>query len=221
MYFSNSICLVLIWNKEHMMSNLFLQPSRSLNRRLLLGGIDRTFSVGQWHLSIDGEVGWESIRGIWAVTGGGDVPLIVFLTPHWINTEISSLKNLILLSFLKDRGKYLQNTQQYRWVHLMWPGFMKLCSQTTATSLNSYVFDSSPEGNLTLPWQYDYNMSWPGVKGLPSMWNYYNISSYWFYINESFPLSFCLGTLVTTVCFLQNNNALFKIQDSILLSVYL
>lgn len=60
-------------------------------KRLLLGGIDRTFSAGQWHLSLAGCAGWDSMRGRWAVTMGGEVPLMVVLASHWINTKISQI----------------------------------------------------------------------------------------------------------------------------------
>lgn len=76
---------------ECMVAFQLQSPSQLLTWRPLLGGIDRTFSAGQWHLSLAGGGGWDSIWGRRTVTMGGEVPLKVLLVSHWINTEISPI----------------------------------------------------------------------------------------------------------------------------------
>lgn len=70
--------------------------------------IDRTFSGGQWHPSSGGDAGCDSIWGSRAVTVGGEVPLNVLLTSHWINTKKKSqFRNLPVRYFPQKR----QNTK--------------------------------------------------------------------------------------------------------------
>lgn len=78
--------------------------------RIWLRRIDRTFSAGQWHPSSGGDAGCDSIWGSWAVTVGGEVPLNVLLTSHWINTKKtkkSQFRHLPVRSWTQKR----QNTK--------------------------------------------------------------------------------------------------------------
>lgn len=52
---------------------------------------------------MDCGAGWDSIKGIWAVTRGGAVPLNVLSAPHWINTEISLLRRFPLCSCFRAK----------------------------------------------------------------------------------------------------------------------
>lgn len=79
--------------------------------RLWLHCIDRTFSAGQWHPSSGGDAGCDSIWGSWAVTVGGEVPLNVLLTSHWINTKKKNQNHNLDTSLCNLGSQKRQNTK--------------------------------------------------------------------------------------------------------------